>query len=98
MSIDIFVQDMVHGTVHRVDGPAGDTLSESVLQAPVGSMLRGIHQYADTMFNSYQLRFFLDELAATAPADDAQREMITTLRDVAEQAIRINGYLWFSGD
>lgn len=98
MSIDVTIQNQIHGQVERLSGDAPETLTEIVLDAPIGSMMRGIHKYADTMFNSYQLTFFLDELAAMTPRNVREEEMIATLRAAAESAIRINGYLWFSGD
>ncbi|MBF6327560.1 hypothetical protein [Nocardia transvalensis] len=89
---------MNHKEVDSISGSVAQALSDSVLDAPVGSMMRGIHKYADTMFNSYQLTFFLEELAGMSPKDDQEEEMIAELRAAAEQAIRLNGYLWFSGD
>ncbi|WP_329405119.1 hypothetical protein OG563_23805 [Nocardia vinacea] len=89
---------MNHKEVDSVSGPAAQSLSDSVLDAPIGSMMRGIHKYADTMFNSYQLTFFLDELAAMSPQSDREEELIAALRTAAESAIRRHGYLWFSGD
>lgn len=74
------------------------TLADIVLDAPVGSIMRGIHKYADTMFNSYQLKFFLEELTEFEPKNSAESELISVLRSASEEAIRIHGYLWFSGD
>ncbi|MFJ1458190.1 hypothetical protein [Nocardia sp. N2S4-5] len=68
------------------------------MEARLGSMLRGIHQYADTMFNSYQLTFFMDELASMVPKNEVDAKMIAALRDAAQRAIDMYGYLWFSGD
>ncbi|MGF6887176.1 hypothetical protein ABIA39_004310 [Nocardia sp. GAS34] len=98
MAIDIIIQNQVHGKVEVISGAPAVTLSDIVLQAPVGSMLRGIHQYADSMFNSYQLQFFLEELAGLQPKDSREEELFSVLRRAADVAIRNHGYLWFSGD
>ncbi|MFI5777130.1 hypothetical protein [Nocardia sp. NPDC051570] len=98
MGIGVIVQAINHKEVEHISGPLAQWLTDSVLDAPLGSMMRGIHQYADTMFNSYQLTFFLDELAGMTPKGDSDAEMIAELRAAAEKAIRLHGYLWFSGD
>ncbi|RDI64548.1 hypothetical protein [Nocardia pseudobrasiliensis] len=98
MGIAVVVQAINHKEVETITGPLAQWLSDSVLDAPLGSMMRGIHKYADTMFNSYQLKFFLEELAGMTPKNDDESEMFDALRAAAEQAIRIQGYLWFSGD
>lgn len=61
-------------------------------------MMQGIHRYADTMFNSYQLKFLLEELTDFEPKSEDERATISSLRSAAELAIREHGYLWFSGD
>lgn len=61
-------------------------------------MIRGIHKYADTMFNSYQLKFFLEELAVMSPRNDDEVALISTLQEAANSAIEEHGYLWFEGD
>ncbi|MBO0853178.1 MAG: hypothetical protein J2P18_05350 [Nocardia sp.] len=98
MAIDVYMENQIHERTERLSGRILETLTGYVLQAPLGSMIRGIHKYADTMFNSYQLKFLLDELAAISPQDEDEREMILALTSAAEKAIRQNGYLWFSGD
>ncbi|MFC4123905.1 hypothetical protein [Nocardia rhizosphaerae] len=54
--------------------------------------------YADTMFNSYQLTLFVKELAETAARNEREEEVVTVLREAAQDAINRHGYLWFSGD
>jgi hypothetical protein len=54
-------------------------------------MMRGIHKYADTMFNSYQLKFFLEELDSANPRSDSERELFSVLRRASESAIRQQG-------
>jgi hypothetical protein len=98
VGIDIIVQDMNHKEIEALPASAAVTLSDIVLEAPLGSMMRGIHKYADTMFNSYQLKFFLEELAAKAPRNEREQELFDVLRKAAESAINQHGYLWFSGD
>jgi hypothetical protein len=98
MGIDIIVQHMNHKEIEASPASAAVTLSEIALEAPRGSMIHGIHKYADTMFNSYQLKFFLEELAAKAPRDEREQELYDVLRKSAESAIDEHGYLWFSGD
>lgn len=50
------------------------------------------------MFSSYQLKFFLVELAVIIPRNEKEEQMIATLRGASESAIRQDGYLWFVGD
>ncbi|WP_227998420.1 hypothetical protein [Nocardia australiensis] len=50
------------------------------------------------MFNSYQLRFFIDELSAMNPPLEDERRVVETLLVAAEDAMRALGYLWFTGD
>ncbi|WP_157122050.1 hypothetical protein [Nocardia violaceofusca] len=98
MGITISVQNMNHNETESFFGAVADTLSDIVLDSPTGPMMRGIHKYADTMFNSYQLKFFLEELDSANPQSDAERELFSVLRRASESAIRQQGYLWFSGD
>ncbi|MBF6171440.1 hypothetical protein [Nocardia blacklockiae] len=98
MSITVIIQGLNHKEIESISGPLAQWLTDNVLEAPLGSMLRGVHQYADTMFNSYQLTFFSDELAGMVPKSDHDAEMIAALRDAAQRAIDVHGYLWFSGD
>ena len=98
MGIDITVQNQIHQPIETVSGPAPSTLPEMVLRNPDSPIMQGIHKYADTMFNSHQLRFLLEELKSFEPLSDAETETIASVRRAAETAIRENGYLWFSGD
>ncbi|WP_280459139.1 hypothetical protein [Nocardia carnea] len=98
MGIDIIVQNQVHQPIETVTGPAGSTLPEMVLRDPKRPMMQGIHKYADTMFNSYQLQLLLEELNYFEPKNEDERATISSLRHAAELAIREHGYLWFSGD
>ncbi|WP_157107254.1 hypothetical protein [Nocardia grenadensis] len=98
MGIDIIVQNQIHQPIETVTGPAGSTLPDIVLRDPRMPMFQGIHNYADTMFNSYQLQFLLRELNDFEPRSEGERETISSLQRAAELAIREHGYLWFSGD
>ncbi|WP_156371086.1 hypothetical protein [Nocardia arizonensis] len=98
MGISVSIQDRMHVRVNGFVNLDGSTLSRMVLAAPKGSMLDAIHAYADTMFNSYQLQFFVDELAAMTPSREDERRVIEALQVAAEDAMRTLGYLWFTGD
>lgn len=98
MGIDIYVQNMNHKMTESVAVPAEFTLSAMVSDAPIGSMIRGIHLNADTMFNSFQLELFLEELLALTPKNDDERVLIAALKGAAYSAVRQCGYLWFAGD
>ncbi|MFI5499860.1 hypothetical protein ACIA5E_12425 [Nocardia asteroides] len=98
MGISIAVQDQIHNRVRIYDGPVADTLSEMALSAPSGTMIGEIHAYADTMFNSYQLTLFLNELPRTPTSNEREEELVAVLVEAAEDAISRHGYLWFSGD
>ncbi|KQY30566.1 hypothetical protein ASD42_25240 [Nocardia sp. Root136] len=98
MGISIIVQNQMHHRVDIYSGQVASKLSEMALAAPKGSMLGEIHAYADTMFNSFQLNLFLAELSNMTAEDDSEQEVFDTLSRAAEEAIRCNGYLWFSGD
>lgn len=98
MGISITIQNQIHGEVELITGYGSAALSDMISNAPIGSLMRGIHKYADTMYNSYQLGWFLEELSALHPKDDREKEVISALRGAAESAIRQHGYLWFSGD
>lgn len=98
LGIDIIIQNQIHERIDLVYGDVEDTLVKYRESAPAGSMLRGLHAHADTMFNTTQLTMLLDELANLSPNNDKEAEMLVVLRDAAETAIRKNGYLWFSGD
>ncbi|WP_330257047.1 hypothetical protein OG874_22260 [Nocardia sp. NBC_00565] len=88
MGIDVIVQNMVNGRVEAVGGIASEALFDMISSAPIGSLMRGIHKYADAMCNSYQLGWFLDEISALHPVDDHEQEVISLLREAAESAIR----------
>ncbi|WP_157172870.1 hypothetical protein [Nocardia exalbida] len=98
LGIDIIMQNRIHERIELVYGDAEDTLARYRENAPAGSLLRGLHAHADTMFNTTQLTMLLDELANLSSNNDKEAEMLAVLRDAAETAIRRNGYLWFSGD
>ncbi|MFI9410943.1 hypothetical protein [Nocardia gamkensis] len=98
MGIDIIIQNQIHERIALAYGDAEETLVKYRESAPAGSMLRGLHAHADTMFNTTQLAMLLDEIANALPNNDKEAEMLAVLRDAAETAIRRNGYLWFSGD
>ncbi len=98
MGISVTVQDRMHRQLEGYVNTDGSTLSRMVQAAPEGSMLGEIHAYADTMFNSYQLRFFIDELSAMNPPLEDERRVVETLLVAAEDAMRALGYLWFTGD
>ncbi|MFD4458203.1 hypothetical protein [Nocardia sp. NPDC058480] len=98
MGISIIVQNQMHDRVEIYFERVAPKLSEMALAAPSGTMLGEIHAYADTMFNTFQLNLFLDELLDMSSEDELEQEVFDTLRMAAEKAIRCNGYLWFSGD
>ncbi|RJO76778.1 hypothetical protein D5S18_11025 [Nocardia panacis] len=98
VGITIVVQDMNHGRMESISGAPAQTLFELVLDTSLGSMTRGIHMYADTMFNSYQLKFFLDELETMKARNERGEELFSVLRRAAQSAIDKHGYLWFIGD
>ncbi|MFI6042449.1 hypothetical protein ACIA8C_12490 [Nocardia sp. NPDC051321] len=98
MGIDIIIQNQIHEKIELAYGDAEDTLVKYRANAPAGSLLRGLHAHADTMFNTSQLNVLLDELANMSADDDKEAELLAILRKAAETAIRRNGYLWFSGD
>ncbi|MFE9578467.1 hypothetical protein ACFYO1_18900 [Nocardia sp. NPDC006044] len=98
MGVSVFIQNQIREKVAEVGGYASDTLGDVILQAPAGSLTRGINRHADTMFNTTQLNFFIEEISSFVPGDDSERELFTVLREAAESAIRRRGYLWFSGD
>lgn len=95
MISSIYVQNMNQKVIDNVEIVGESTLVDVISSAPIGSLLSGIRSDVDTMFNSYQLKFLLVELAAATPKDDEQREMISNLRNAAEFIIRRHGYLWF---
>lgn len=98
MGISIYIQDVNHKIVQCADGPLSSLLSDLISDASRGSLLDGIDPHYLTMFNSYQLEFFLMELAAVTPKNDQQKEMINNLQFASSSAIRQRGYLWFIGD
>ncbi|MFD4434149.1 hypothetical protein [Nocardia sp. NPDC058497] len=98
MGISVVVQNQVHDRVQIYHGQVATTLSEMAMYALPGTMIGEIHAYADTMFNSYQLTLFLDELSNTTTRNEREDEVVNVLREAAEDAINRNGYLWFSGD
>lgn len=91
----------------RVNGLGGeplgfftDDLEESFRKmcdrAPDNSLRRGVMQYGDTMFNSFQLYRLIDELEAL-PAN----EMTPTIQRVLDSAYlarRKSGWIYITGD
>ncbi len=98
MGIAVIVQNQIHQPIETITGTTASTLPEMVFRDPRTPMMQGIHKYADTMFNSYQLKFLLEELKDFEPRNEDERETISSLQRAAELAIREHGYLWFSGD
>lgn len=98
MGFDIYVQNMNQKMVESIFQPGESTLSDIVSGAPLGSLLDGIDTYSHTMFNSYQLKFFLKELASVVTKNSQEIELVTRLQAAAESAIRQHGYLLFVGD
>ncbi|WP_188828927.1 hypothetical protein [Nocardia camponoti] len=68
------------------------------MRAPDGTMLGQIHAYADTMFNSHQLRMLVAEIATLSPVDPEEAATLDELAALATDAIGQHGYLWFCGD
>ncbi len=97
MGIAISVQNMNHNQVESFSGAAAETLSAIVLDSPTGPMMRGIHKYADTMFNSYQLKFFLEELDSATPRSDSERELFSVLRRASESAMVASNSVVYGG-
>ncbi|MFE3987597.1 hypothetical protein ACFXPR_24185 [Nocardia tengchongensis] len=98
MGIAIAIQDAHHTQVELITGYDSDALVDMISSAPSGSLIDCIHLYADTMYNSHQLKFLLDELSNSNYELDHEKEVTSILRRAAESAIRQRGYLWFSGD
>ncbi|UFS99123.1 hypothetical protein [Nocardia huaxiensis] len=98
MGISISIHNQVHEKVETIAGVTAATLPSIVDSASPGSLIEGIHLYADTMFNSYQLKYLLQELTALNPTTDSERMVVSEVRRAAETAISQQGYLWFSGD
>ncbi|GAA2929602.1 hypothetical protein GCM10020221_26760 [Streptomyces thioluteus] len=93
----IFLENRQH---ERISEIVGDDAEESFVSAceaaPVGSVMRGVQRYGDTMLNELQLRRFVRELLQLP--DEKKTELICRVTEMAQQAAACGGYLFFSGD
>jgi hypothetical protein len=73
-------------------------LGAFVVKLPEEYLMRGIHPYGDTYFNMIQLKILLREAGLIEESFPEQAGMLRLIRDAAEQAISLRGYLKFIGD
>ncbi|WP_216912430.1 hypothetical protein [Nocardia noduli] len=98
MALEIVVQNMNHAETHHFGDDTDDTLFKLCAAQPETSLLRGVYQYGDTMFNRHQLGMILDQIETIEVRTDAERQAVDLLRRASSIALRANGYLLFIGD
>lgn len=97
MGIAIFIQNQAHRRVEEVLD-LSESILDAISSAPDGSLLKGIHPHADTMFNTAQLEFLIKEISVLESKGHIEQGVLAVLRQAADAAILQRGYLWFSGD
>ncbi|KND34731.1 hypothetical protein [Streptomyces acidiscabies] len=96
MGLDIYVKDVRRDELEYISDDAEDSFGVMCRQAPETSLRRGVMQHGQTMFNSYQLYRFVEELEALPSSEVTPK--IQQVLDGARRAIRKSGYLYFVGD
>ncbi|MCP2163560.1 hypothetical protein [Goodfellowiella coeruleoviolacea] len=96
MGLSVFVQNQIHDEVHQLHDDLDESFMRLCEAGPRASVRRGIVRHGDTVLNPFQLTILIEEITALPP--DAVNGTITRILDAAEHAIRLRGYLFFSGD
>jgi hypothetical protein len=97
MPISVAVQNQNREPI-RLAGHGLEELVRFTRQWPASFLLRGVHPYGDTIFNTIQLRFLLEEIGRLEQEFPDNSEMLEIIREAASEAIFMRGYLEFSGD
>jgi hypothetical protein len=102
MPLAIKVQSVAHTDLRTV-GDSADGIFMDVCKDAVGKSctLGFVVPFGDTMFNSFQLRQFVEDLDSALGARRLSPEhtrVLAEIRTAAEEAIHMNGYLLIVGD
>ncbi|MER5781617.1 hypothetical protein ABT104_07785 [Streptomyces mobaraensis] len=96
MGMAVFVENRLHERIGEVFDDRDESFMRACESAHRRSLLFAVDRHGDTLFNSYQLTLFLEELRELPP--EARTETVRAVERAAESAIRKHGYLFFSGD
>ncbi|WP_322749073.1 MULTISPECIES: hypothetical protein [unclassified Frankia] len=97
MGLSIYIENQIHGRSYA-GKDAGIWLSRFLPLASLGSYLKGIDEYGDTMFNIPQMKKLLKELLDILQGHPELNVEISNFRELIENIIRHGGYIWISGD
>jgi len=100
MAITVFVENMNHDRVRWYQDEGGGLAELVGLGKASRSALAAVYRHGDAMLNTPQLWWLLDEVEGFG-ADEIPRHVRTAreaLVEAANEAIRLRGYLFFSGD
>jgi hypothetical protein len=97
MAISLAIEKQNHEPVRRIT-QGFELLAEFSIHLPDACLLRGIHPYGDTIFNMVQLRLLINEVDELVKREEDHTAMLSLIKDAADQAIAVRGYLRFIGD
>ncbi|MFE3115340.1 hypothetical protein [Streptomyces niveus] len=96
MGLGIYVEDLWHGRLNAFTDDNEASFMGICESAPEESLLNGVNNYGETLFNSVQLRRLVKELESLP--ENKQNPVVQQVIDGAKQAIPRGGYLHFIGD
>ncbi|WP_406302977.1 hypothetical protein OHA61_11305 [Streptomyces sp. NBC_00885] len=96
MSLDFHVRDLRHDQIEVFGDSPDDSFRRMCDRAPDTSLRSGVLAHGHTMFNSFQLYRFVEELEGLP--EQEMTPVIQRVLDAARLAIRKSGYLYFVGD
>ncbi|MFD7169116.1 hypothetical protein [Streptomyces violascens] len=96
LSLGIYVKNFAHHELEQFGDDRDESFRKLCEDSPLDSLRRGVHRNAHTLFNSIQLRRFVEELESL-PVEE-QTPIVNKVLDAAQLAIRNSGYLLFVGD
>ncbi|MCX4513369.1 hypothetical protein OHA27_24220 [Streptomyces sp. NBC_01619] len=96
MSLDIYVRGLRHDQIDVFGGSPDDSFRRMCDRAPDTGLRSGVLAHGHTMFNSFQLYRFVEELESLP--EEGMTPAIQRVLDAAKPAIRTSGYLYFVGD
>jgi hypothetical protein len=92
----VYVENQIHERVEQIVDDVQEALMRLCETAPLGSARRVIMQHGDSMMNVYQLRLLISEIEDLT--EELRLPIVIRLRDAADHAIKLRGYLYFVGD
>ncbi|GHF35529.1 hypothetical protein GCM10018772_71100 [Streptomyces fumanus] len=94
--MEIHLQNSRHERVSEKVADADGSFLALCREAPKNSVLQGVQEIGDTMFNEMQCRQI--EAYLTGLSEGSQTQVLREVAKLAQQAVSCHGYLYVVGD